>query len=55
MSDINLIIQATDKATPVLKRVNKQVDKFNRKAAKATKSGKKVKKDGPKVCLFIIL
>ena len=42
MSDINLIIQATDKATPVLKRVNKQVDKFNRKAAKATKSGNKM-------------
>ena len=39
MSDINLIISATDKATPTLKRVNKQVDKFSRKAKKATTSG----------------
>ena len=39
MSDINLIISATDKATPVLKRVNKQVDKFSRKSKKATSSG----------------
>jgi hypothetical protein len=39
MSDINLIISATDKATPVLKRVNKQVDKFSRKSKKATRSG----------------
>lgn len=39
MADINLIVQATDKATPVLKRVNKQVDKFSRKSKKATRSG----------------
>lgn len=39
MSDINLIISATDKATPVLKRVNRQVDRFSAKSKRATSSG----------------
>jgi phage-related protein len=39
MSDINLIISATDKATPVLKRVNRQVDRFSAKSKRATNSG----------------
>ena len=39
MSDINLIISATDSASPVLKRINKQVEQFNRNAGKARKSG----------------
>ena len=38
MSDINLIISATDSASPVLKRINKQLDGFNRNAGKARKS-----------------
>ena len=40
MSDINLIISATDSASPVLKRINRQVDQFNRNGAKAQKSGR---------------
>ena len=40
MSDINLIISATDSASPVLKRINKQIDQFNRNGAKAQKSGR---------------
>jgi hypothetical protein len=39
MSDINLIISATDSASPVLKRINKQVEQFNRNAGKARRSG----------------
>lgn len=39
MSDINLIISATDSASPVLKRINKQVEQFNRNAGKAKKGG----------------
>lgn len=39
MSDINLIISATDSASPVLKRINKQLDQFNRNSGKAKKGG----------------
>ena len=39
MSDINLIISATDSASPVLKRINKQVEQFNRNAGRARSSG----------------
>ena len=38
MSDIKLIVSATDKATPVLKRINKQVDRFESKSARGTRA-----------------
>ena len=37
MSDIRLIVSATDKATPTLKKINQQVDRFERKSGKARK------------------
>lgn len=38
MSDIKLIVSATDKATPVLKRINKQVDRFETKSARGSRA-----------------
>lgn len=38
MSDINLIISATDSASPVLKRIDRSLDSLNRQAQKAQKS-----------------
>ena len=38
MSDIKLIVSATDKATPVLKRINKQVDRFESKSVRGTRA-----------------
>ncbi len=38
MSDIKLIVSATDKATPVLKRINKQVDRFESKSARGSRA-----------------
>jgi phage-related protein len=38
MSNIKLIIDAQDRATPTLKKINKQVDRFDRKGRKGTKS-----------------
>ena len=42
MSDINLIIQATDSASTVLNRINQNVDKLEKKAGKATGITKKL-------------
>ena len=38
MSDINLIISATDSASPVLKRIERSLDGLNRQASRAQKS-----------------
>jgi len=38
MSDIRLIVSATDKATPTLKRINSQVDKFDRAGGRGRKT-----------------
>lgn len=38
MSNIKLIIDAQDRATPTLKKINKQVDRFDRKGRRGTKS-----------------
>lgn len=42
MSDINLIIQATDSASAVLNRINRNVDSLEKKAGKATGITKKL-------------
>lgn len=42
MSDINLIIQATDSASAVLNRINRNVDNLEKKAGKATGITKKL-------------
>ena len=42
MSDIKLIVSATDKATPVLKRINKQVDRFESKSARGTRAASRM-------------
>ena len=38
MSDIKLIVSATDKATPTLKKINQQVDRFDRAGGRGRKT-----------------